>query len=83
MTRGLYGSAGFGLTMRDNPVAYRKAYYQKNKAKISARNLKKYHEKSEECKAVRREAYRAKKDYVKSLEKEIYSLKELLKNNND
>ncbi len=78
MTRGLYGSAGFGLTMRDNPTAYRKAYYQKNKAIIAARNLKRYHDKAEHHKALRRETYQKKKEALKLLKEENEKLKEAL-----
>ena len=78
MTRGLYGSAGFGLTMRDNPTAYRKAYYQKNKAIIAARNLKRYHDNPEPHKAKRKLAYQKKKEELKQLKEENEKLKEAL-----
>tara|TARA_R110000765_G_C18878040_1_gene601759 strand:+ start:819 stop:1088 length:270 start_codon:yes stop_codon:yes gene_type:complete len=82
MTRGVYGSAGFGLTVKDDPQAYHRAYYQKHKAKIAARNLKKYHDKPEKHKAQRREEYWKKVKYVQNLEKENCELREkLLKNN--
>ena len=82
MTRGVYGSAGFGLTVKDNPKEYHRAYYQKNKAKISARNLKKYYEKNEDCKTKRKENYWKKKAYVETLEKTNCELREKLRENN-
>lgn len=79
MTRGVYGSAGFGLTVKDNPSGYYRNYYQKNKARISAQNLQRYHAKQDHYKAIRKENYHKKVEYVKNLEKENCELREKLK----
>jgi len=78
MTRGLYGSAGFGLTMRDNPKAYRKAQYQKNKDKISLYNKERYKSNPEFFKEKRQLAYQKQKNQLKQLTEENEKLKEAL-----
>ena len=70
MTRGLYGSAGFGLTVRDNPKAYYKAYYNKNKDKVSLKNKERYKANPEHFKAKRKLAYQKQKEELKQLKEE-------------
>ena len=55
MVNGVYGSAGYMLTLRDNPKGYFKAYYLKHKKRIQLRqkqnydaNPQKYRDKSRE-----------------------------------
>ena len=78
MTRGLYGSAGFGLTVRDNPKAYFKAYYNKNKDKVSLKNKERYKANPEHFKAKRKLAYQKQKEELKQLKEENEKLKESL-----
>ena len=45
MVRGLMGSGG--IIVKDNPIAYRKQYYERNKERIR-KYQKKYYEKNKE-----------------------------------
>lgn len=60
MTRGLFGSGPGGFTVRDSPDQYYRAYYQKNKKKISERMKKRYADNPEKYKAKRKLDYENK-----------------------
>lgn len=60
MTRGLFGSGPGGFTVRDSPDQYFKAYYQKNKKKISERMKQRYAANPEKYKAKRKLDYENK-----------------------
>ena len=63
MVRGLMGSAG--IIVKDNPIAYRQQYYERNKERIRKYQKKYYEKNKEKIKKYQREWYKNSSEYQK------------------